>query len=263
MSTRITAAAALAMALGLPMASAAVQAQNLPTPPAANAQAQDPHHPAGQDAGAAPATGSPATGSPAAGGTHGAPASGSTPASPPAQMGMMMGDMHQMMGMMRQMMGMMRGQMMGGGMPMMGMTGGQAQVTSGMGSNMGQGTGTPQGASAPMGMFRHTEGILAFYKAELRITDAQTAPWNTFADAVRTHVKSLREAMQRAATQRPTATATEQLDQRVALLSAQLDATKAVAAAGKALYAALTPEQRKLADAFMGDHLRGMRGMMP
>jgi len=192
-------------------------------------------------------------------------------------MGMMMGDMRQMMGMMQQMMGMMGGGntpgggpggmmgggMMGGGMPMMGMTPGQPRAGGpGMGMGPGPMAGGPGGPGGP-GMFRHTEGILAFYKAELRITDAQAAPWNTFADAVRAHVKKLQEAMQRTAAQRATATAPEQLDQRVALLTAQLDASKAIATAGKALYAALTPEQRKSADSFMADHLRGMRGMMP
>jgi len=266
----------LAAVLALPASFAGAQTQapavNAPAAnaPAANTQEHDAHHPAGQGAGTAtPAT--PAT--PPAGSATATP-----PANPQAQMGMMMGDMRQMMGMMQQMMrmmggsgaqgggsgGMMGGGMMGGGMPMMGMMAGQ-QGAGGPAMAMGPGAmaGGLGGRGGPEAMFRHTEGILAFYKAELRITDAQAAPWNAFADAVRTHAKNLREAMQRAMAQRASGTVPEQLDRRVALLSAQLDATKAVGVAGKALYAALNPEQRKLADGFMADHLRGMRGMMP
>jgi hypothetical protein len=237
----------LALSLALPMAIAHGQAN----PPAANAQDHDAHHTAGQE------TAQPAMPAPLSAG----PGATATVAPPQAQMGMMMGDMRQMMGMMQQMMG-----MMGGGMPMMGMMAGQQGAG---GPAMGMGPGAMAGArGGPEAMFRHVEGILAFYKAELRITDAQAAPWNAFADAVRTHVKNLREVMQRemgqrSAAQRATGTVPEQLDRRVTLLTAQLDATKAVATAGKALYAALNPEQRKLADGFMADHLRGMRGAMP
>ncbi len=238
----------LAAALALPATFAAAQTQA----PAGAAPGGVPHHPAtGSDA-TTPALATPA-----------APATATTPAAPPAnpqaQIAMMMGDLRQMMGMMQQMMGMMAGAQgggpgammgggrMGGGMPMAGMM---------------PGPQAPDGPGFP-GMFRHTEGILAFYRAELRITDAQAAPWNAFAEAVRAHVKNLREAMQRAAAQRATGTVPEQLDRRIALLTAQLDATKAVATAGKALYATLSQEQRKLADGFMADHLRGMRGMVP
>lgn len=185
-------------------------------------------------------------------------------------MGMMMGDMRQMMGMMQQMMQMMgrnagqtgdsatgAGPMMGG-MPMMGMM---------SGGGMGMGSGGPgpmagqPGATAMPGMFRHTEGILAFYKAELRITEAQASAWNGFADAVRAGSKTMREGMQRAAAQRGPGTVPEQLERRVALLTANLDAAKAVSNAARTLYAALSADQRKLADEFMSEHMRGMRGM--
>jgi len=235
-------AIAILCALGLSMASA--QAQTTPVP--------DPHHPDNPAGSASPAPGQPA-----------APSAASGAAATP-QMGMMMGDMRQMMGMMQQMMQMMgrnvgqavdpatgSGPMMGG-MPMMGMGSG------GPGSMAGQ-----PGSAAMPGMFRHTEGILAFYKAELRITEAQASAWNGFADAVRAGAKAMREGMQRAGAQRGPGTAPEQMERRVALLTANLDAAKSVSAAAKTLYAALNADQRKLADEFMIEHMRGMRGMIP
>src|SRR5689334_19396747 len=79
--------------------------------------------------------------------------------------GMMGGDMGQMMATMHQM-------MRNGMMPM---------GAGGMGPG-----GQP---------FRHIEGQLAFYKTELRITDAQLPQWNAFADVIRTNAKRLQESM--------------------------------------------------------------------
>ncbi len=260
-AAKLTSAACL-LAFGLPIAVANAQTTAAP----------DPHHPDTPAAATPPPAGQPAAPSMA---TPAAPGAG--PTAP--QMGMMMGDMRQMMGMMQQMMGMMHGGAgqgsaaggtPGGGMPMMGMMpGGSGGGGPGMSMGMGMGPGGPSrmagqpGSDGMPGMFRHTEGILAFYKAELRITEAQTPQWNSFADAVRAGTKGMRDAMQRATTQPATATAPEHLERRVALLSSYLDAAKAVSATAKSLYTALSPEQRKRADEFMAEHMRSMRGMMP
>lgn len=246
-------AAVCLLALGLPIAVANAQTTAAPDPHHPNTPAAATPPPAGQSA-------TPSTAAPSApGAAPSAPSAG--PAAP--QMGMMMGDMRQMMGMMQQMMG-----MMGGGMPMMGMMPG-GSAGGGPNAGMGMAPGGPgpmagqPGAAGMPGMFRHTEGILAFYKAELRITEAQTAQWNGFAEAVRAGTKGMREAMQRATAQPATATAPEHLERRVAALSSHLDAVRAVSAAAKSLYAVLNAEQRKLADTFMAEHMRGMRAMMP
>jgi len=55
------------------------------------------------------------------------------------------------------------------------------------------------------------------------------------------------------------ATAPQQLERRTALLAAQLEATRAVAEAAAPLYAALSDEQKRIADALMAEHLRDMR----
>ena len=51
----------------------------------------------------------------------------------------------------------------------------------------------PMRPRAGMAGLRHIEGQIAFYKAELHVTDAQTTQWNAFADALRSGAKRLQE----------------------------------------------------------------------
>jgi LTXXQ motif family protein len=141
--------------------------------------------------------------------------------------GMMMGgDMAQMMSMM---------QMMRGGMMPMGMGPGGAQA------------------------LRHIEGQIAFYKAELRITEAQGPQWNAFADAMRSSATRLRQAMAPEGGAAEVRAAPDQMERRITLLSAQLDAMRDVLAAAKPLYAVLSDEQKKTADDLMAEHFMTMR----
>lgn len=139
---------------------------------------------------------------------------------PHGQQQMMMGgDMSQMMPMMQMMRSMM---MTGGGM---------------------------HGMAGPMAMMqpRHVEGRIAFLKTEIKITDAQAPQWNAFADALRLGTKSMmtmRDGMMGSAT----ASAPELAEREVKLLSARLEAMKAIAAAETALYSVLNDEQKKTAD---------------
>ena len=125
-------------------------------------------------------------------------------------------------------------------------------------------------AAASMQPFRRIEGQLAFFRAELRITDAQMPQWNAFADAVRTQGDGLRQATQQAmgtttapGTGTGPGTAPQQMERRIALLAAHHQAMRTVAAAATPLYAALSEEQRRTADELMAEHLRGMRMGMP
>jgi hypothetical protein len=261
-------ALALALALGLPL-----------TAGAQTAPGNDPHHP-GTPPAAAPGTATP-TQPPAA---AGAP-----------QLGMMMGDMQQMMGMMGQMMGMMqtmaggpngpgRG-MPGGGMPRAGMPGagmqgagmpgigpwnngacgggGLAMGTmggggAGSGFGMGgRGPGAMTGFGGPMAG-RYAAGMVAFYKAELDITAAQEPQWSAFAAAMRGGLDAMRAAAAQRMSGGQPQSAPERMDAHVARLSTALEAAKAMATAGKALYAVLTPEQREIADQFMTHRGWGM-----
>jgi hypothetical protein len=149
----------------------------------------------------------------------------------------------------------------GGGRRGMGMgaRGGAGMTGSGM-----MGMTSPRGGAMGPDALRHFERIgahLAYVRAALRVTDAQAPQWNAFAGAAQATADRLRQAytqaMQVAAAQ--PATAPEQLERRVALLSAQLEATRAVAAAAGPLYAALTDEQKRTADELLAEHLREMR----
>ncbi len=94
----------------------------------------------------------------------------------------------------------------------------------------------------------HVEGRIAFLKAELKITDAQQPLWNAVADAMRNHTKSM-------ATISGESTGT--LPERIAALekvtAARLNAVHKLKAAVTPLYAALTDEQKKVADELKPD----------
>jgi len=112
--------------------------------------------------------------------------------------------------------------------------------------------------------FRRIEGQLAYYRTELRITDAQAPQWNAFADAMRAAAERLRQAYTQAlqSAGQP-ATAGEQLERRIGLLTVLLETTRTAAATMAPLYATLSDEQKHTADELMAEHLRGMalRGM--
>lgn len=114
-------------------------------------------------------------------------------------------------------------------------------------------------AASAMQPFRRIEGQLAYFRAELRITDAQAQPWSAFADTVRVQAERLRQATQQAVTATEPGPAPQQMERRIALLSAHLEAMRAVAAAATPLYAALSEEQRRTADELMAEHFRGLR----
>jgi hypothetical protein len=85
-----------------------------------------------------------------------------------------------------------------------------------------------------------------------------------FADAVRTAAERLRAATAAAMTGGPgPVAAPQQMERRIALLSAQLEAMRAVSTAAGPLYAAFSEEQRRTADELMAEHFRAMRMGMP
>lgn len=145
------------------------------------------------------------------------------------------------------------GGMMGGDMSRM------MQMMTQMQGGMGPGAG-PNRMDFAMRPFRRIEGQLAYFRTELRITDAQMPQWNSFADAVRTQSERLRQVvMQAMQSAGQPATAPQQIERRVALLSAHVEAMRAVGAAAGPLYAALSEEQRRTADDLMAEHVRSMR----
>lgn len=108
------------------------------------------------------------------------------------------------------------------------------------------------------------EARLAYLKTALRITDAQQPQWDAFAGTLRKHAREADQRVQalraeRAARRekgaRPTAIERMERGQsRLAAASARLAETLAVA---KPLYAALSPEQQKVADELLTPRRHG------
>lgn len=128
------------------------------------------------------------------------------------------------------------------GMPMPG-SGGQADGPMG---NMGRMMEMMRPMMAGgMGMpFEHVEGRIAYMKAELKITDAQSVPWNAFADTMRADasaMKVMHEATGKMSM--PTEAPDRMAAQRKMMLErmAMMDRSEPSI---KALYAALSADQR-------------------
>ena len=128
---------------------------------------------------------------------------------------------------------------------------------------MGHGDWAP---SMMMGMGRHhgmmmapgiiqafAEGKLAFLKSWLDITEAQSGPWNAFADVVRAQAKSLAESQQKRmpAPGQPESSLPQWVDLHLQIMEEHLAAMKKIKPALDALYQGLTPEQRQKADQFI------------
>jgi len=140
-----------------------------------------------------------------------------------------------------------------GGMPMVGNMRPMMEMMRMMQASMG-----PGGGPGGMMPFAHIEGQIAFYKAELKITDAQLPQWNAFAEALRAGAKAMQAAHAQATQGGGEASAVAQMDRRIQMLSAALDAMKQADAAAKPLYEVLSEEQKKAADELMAEHLRRM-----
>jgi hypothetical protein len=103
----------------------------------------------------------------------------------------------------------------------------------------------------PEGMLDRVEGRLAFIKAELKITEAQTPAWNELASAVRAAAKQHNDRMRAAFKDGPDRTLLERLDLHEQLMTARLEEIKQVKGSLKALYAQLSDEQKREADHLM------------
>lgn len=116
------------------------------------------------------------------------------------------------------------------------------------------------------------EARLAYLKTALKITDAQQPQWNAFAEARRKQAREANERMQARKSQmaerqkgaRPTAI--QRMERRQAMLAAASARLNETLVATKPLYAALSPEQQKIADEVLaprgrsGLHRRGGHG---
>lgn len=115
------------------------------------------------------------------------------------------------------------------------------------------------GERAGMGLpFEHIEGRIAYLKAELKITEAQTVPWSAYAESMRSNAEAMK-AMHAAMTKEPMATSLpDRLAAQKKMASGHLAAVDKMEAAAKPLYAALSEEQRKMIDLMTAHHMRMM-----
>jgi hypothetical protein len=122
-----------------------------------------------------------------------------------------------------------------------------------MGSMMGQG-GMMGGGDVPM----YREGRIAFLKAELAITEAQTKAWDAYAEALKKNMQSMQDMHKAMMAGSAQTSPVERLDARVTAMEARLQALKDIKPALAGLYGALSDDQKKKADQL----LTGMGCMM-
>ena len=91
------------------------------------------------------------------------------------------------------------------------------------------------------------EKRLAGLKDELKITPDQETVWAAYAEKTKSNVKAIRDRMDEAMHDQPQ-TAPERFDRHIELMRARLASFENMDEALKQLYAALTPEQKAIAD---------------
>jgi opacity protein-like surface antigen len=139
--------------------------------------------------------------------------------------------------------------MMGGGCPMMGMMG------RGMGPGM-RGRGMMGQRQAHMDAI--IEGRLAYLKTELAITEAQTAAWNGYADAVKARVAAMQDRRKTMMETMQKGSAIERMDARIKSMETMVAAMTAVKPPMEKLYESLTDEQKTIADQLIGNDCGAM-----
>ncbi|MGB5093779.1 MAG: Spy/CpxP family protein refolding chaperone [Parvibaculum sp.] len=122
-----------------------------------------------------------------------------------------------------------------------------------MGYGMGRGNGGCMMYGTDAGDGTYIDGRLAFLKAELKITEAQSSAWNTYADALRANSDSMLSMHQQmmGQFQSDDRSATSFLDFQIAAMRSRLDALEKLKPAMTALYDALSKDQKEKADSVL------------
>ena len=131
--------------------------------------------------------------------------------------------------------------------PNMGMMGDRMPMMSMMQMMMGRG-----GGMDGMAAIDRVEGRIAFLKTELKITDAQSALWNAFADALRSNARKLGEVR---STMNPQDSLVDRLGWQEKWLLARVEGTRAVRTAFVDLAAKLDDEQKTNAEQLLAPHM--------
>lgn len=147
--------------------------------------------------------------------------------------------------------------MMGGGCAMMGMMGPGMMGGGPWGQGfMGQGPGAVMDRQPRIDAM--VEGRLAYLKGELGITDAQAEAWAGYAEAVKARIDLMQGMRQSMFDAMREGTAIERMDVRIANMEAMIEAMKQLRPATETLYAALTDEQKAVADQLIGNDCGAM-----
>ena len=93
----------------------------------------------------------------------------------------------------------------------------------------------------------NSERHLLAFKKELNITNEQEQAWDTYAEKTKSNVKDIRDRMNEAMHDQAQ-TAPERFDRHIELMRKRLANFENMDDALKQLYAALTPEQKAIAD---------------
>ena len=113
------------------------------------------------------------------------------------------------------------------------------------------------------------EARLAYIRTALKITDAQQAQWDGFANVLRKHARDRDQRIQQrraqgpraggphAGGQRPQVSAIERLERTQQRIQARSARLAEVIAAAKPLYASFSPEQKQTADELLSKRGRG------
>ena len=105
---------------------------------------------------------------------------------------------------------------------------------------------------------RHIEGRIAYFKTELKITDAQAPLFDAVANVMRDNAKAMHDAFQglRGDQSQPR-TALSHLEAQAKFTQLRADGTANMLAAFRPLYQAMSPDQQKAADEMLGHHGHG------
>jgi hypothetical protein len=135
------------------------------------------------------------------------------------------------------------------GGPMMGgwMMGPHGMMGYGMGPGM---MGSASGRAMCTAMAGHSDGRLAYLKAELKITEAQEALWAGYAAAVRDNAKTMLAHCGTMMSPRGASTLSlpDRLEKHEQLMATHLESLRAMTRALKPLYAALDDAQKQTID---------------
>lgn len=118
-----------------------------------------------------------------------------------------------------------------------------------MGRMMGNGrTDMMAGCKMAGGGPVHTEGRIAFLRAELGVTDPQKAVWDVYAAQIKKNLQSMQDMQKMMAVMMEAKTPLERIDARISVMDKRAQALKEIKPALAALYAALSAEQKGKAD---------------